>query len=471
MERIKLDGRLGFSLDLSPEEFSVLTGADRAAAKELLIKLVQSEQCHIVGDTYFPVEWNEDVLNYEMEDNLSFDLPVISFNRNAEKASEEPVENIEQYKEEYLAFLKEKLEDKCNSNMCCEVYWGYRDEIEPSTLREVVDNYKENGFETPKDYLVEKLWERNSEYDDDMFNAIETEIENCDNEHVVEYFEAFGNLREDAEEVGYNGIDVKEDEILNKSEFHINVMFATDAERNFDMGSLVTAFGSWRDPDFEHLSEYPEYLDNALTYFIHQQGHSVKEVYDCLIDNPRGWGSGADLSFAQAIVNDIVNNSSDAMSELTALVKLDGIEFLELVEAVEKGQEYLTFGTNTYIGIFNEWSGTGGLLEFELDKPFVVPTSMVRGVQIEGAENANYSVDSVYGLVGSCWKETLGYTNEAPVLYEEDLQATVKAVREVLTEREAAGLVESLDEVLADAQDRAGDSKDVPAGKDSYEKE
>lgn len=80
MEKIKLDGRLGFSLDISQEEFAILTGEDRAAAKELLVKLVQSEQCHIVGDTYFPVEWNEDVLNYEMENNLSFNLPVISIN-------------------------------------------------------------------------------------------------------------------------------------------------------------------------------------------------------------------------------------------------------------------------------------------------------------------------------------------------------------------------------------------------------
>lgn len=78
MEKIKLDGRLGFSLEVTPEEFKVLTGDDRAAAKELLVNLVQSENCRIVGDTYFPVEWNEDVLNYDMEDNLSFDLPVIS---------------------------------------------------------------------------------------------------------------------------------------------------------------------------------------------------------------------------------------------------------------------------------------------------------------------------------------------------------------------------------------------------------
>lgn len=78
MDRVKLDGRLGFSLDISREQFDILVGNDRAAARELLVKLVRSDQCHIVGDTYFPVEWNEDVLNYNIEDKLSFDLPEIA---------------------------------------------------------------------------------------------------------------------------------------------------------------------------------------------------------------------------------------------------------------------------------------------------------------------------------------------------------------------------------------------------------
>lgn len=67
------------------------------------------------------------------------------------------------------------------------------------------------------------------------------------------------------------------------------------------------------------------------------------------------------------------------------------------------------------------------MLEFKLDKPFVVPAGMVREIQIEGAENRGYSVDNVYGLVGGCWKETLEFAGENPVLYEEDLEATVKA--------------------------------------------
>lgn len=377
-------------------------------------------------------------------------------------------EIIKSYEQEYLDFLKEQLESKCNSDMCCEVYWDYRDEIPASTIGEVVDTYKERGYVSAKDYLIEKLEHLNFDYDSDMFGEIETELENCENEHVVDYFAKYGDLRDDAFSVGYNGLDVKVDEILRKSSFHVNVMFATAAERNFDMGSIVSAFGSWRAPDFEGLKVYPEMMDNGLTYFVNQQGHSVQEVYDCLLNNLRGFGSGDEMNFVRSVVNDIVNNSSDAMSEVTALVKLDGYELLELTEEVERGEKYLTFDKDTMMGIFNEWSGTGGLLEFELEKPFVVPVSMVRNVQIEGAKSDwGYTVDSVFGLIGSCWKETLGYTDTAPELYKDDWSAAVNYACD-LSHRLAEEALADLGEVLADANEKAGGTQRDAVAKGEY---
>lgn len=372
--------------------------------------------------------------------------------------------NIEAYKE-YLAFLKEQLAEHCNSDMCCEIYWDYRDEISPSSLKEAVDKYKESGYESPKDCLVQKLYELNFDYDSYMFDEIEEAIQNCENEHVVEYFEENGDLRQDAEDVGYNGIDVNIDEILSKSSFYVNIMFATDRERDYDMGSIVSSFGSWRQPDFDYLLKDTDILDNALTYFIHQQGHSVKEVYDCLLENERGFGSSEDMDFAKSVVNDIVNNSSDAMSEIVALVKLNGCEYFELIEAIEKGEKFLSFGKETDMGIFNEWSGTGGLLEFQLDKPFVVPADMVRNVQVEGAKNDwGYSVDSVFGLIGSCWKETLSYTDEKPVLYEENLGETIKAVKEYIDnekERDLDDVIRDCGEISKNSGEAGLDQRDV----------
>lgn len=57
--KVKVEGQLGFSLDLSEEQFKVLHGDDTAAAKALLVELIQVDECkvcelnHIVGDTRY----------------------------------------------------------------------------------------------------------------------------------------------------------------------------------------------------------------------------------------------------------------------------------------------------------------------------------------------------------------------------------------------------------------------------------
>lgn len=367
--------------------------------------------------------------------------------------------NNDMIRMQYLDFLKECLKYHCNKDMCCEVYWDYRDEVGPDTIKEVVDGYKDAGYENPKDFLCEKLWDINMDYDSYMFDEIEKEIRNCENEKIAEYFEEHGDLREDAAEVGYNGIDVNVDEILKKSEFRLNIMFGTDNERNFDMSSIVISYGSWREPDFDYLENEPDVLDNGLTYLIHQQGHSLKEVYDCLLGNEKGFGSSEKMGFVKSVVNEIVNNPSEGLGELCALVKLDGNQFLELLEAVDKGEKLLTFEKDTMIGIFNEWSGGGSLFEVELDKPFVVPTDMVRNVQVEGSRaKYEYTVDQVYGLIGSCWKDNLGYTDEKPVLYEEDLAETIKSMQEFVEKRDSLEEKPELDSIIAVAESQ----KQVP---------
>ena len=77
---IHMEARLGISLEVTPEEFKALHGADRAA-QELLVKLIQSDRCVMGGDTYFPEPWNEGII----DEDLNFDLPNIPFSVAAEK--------------------------------------------------------------------------------------------------------------------------------------------------------------------------------------------------------------------------------------------------------------------------------------------------------------------------------------------------------------------------------------------------
>ena len=63
-------------------------------------------------------------------------------------------------------------------------------------------------------------------------------------------------------------------------------------------------------------------------------------------------------------------------------------------------------------GLFDVWSGGGSLLEIELDKDVVLPIKCIWHAEIEtGKSEYGYSVDSVYGLVGSAWYGTVTKTH------------------------------------------------------------
>lgn len=107
------------------------------------------------------------------------------------------------------------------------------------------------------------------------------------------------------------------------------------------------------------------------------------------------------------------------MSELCALVRMDAREMLDLIgkSSEAKGSLVLPRDCAT-MGIFNQWSGCGGVLDILLEKDAVMPLSMIRGFQIEGqSDPEGYTVNDVYGLVGSCWK---------PAQLSDDIETDVK---------------------------------------------
>ena len=399
--------------------------------------------------------------------------------KEAEKA------HLAQAREKYIAFLKEEIAEYCNKNGCYELYYDYRDELSPNDVLQayrccIDENYDETPF---VHHLENMLYDLNIDGDRYFIDEIEKDINSNEDEDILYAFENSENgIYEDLEEAGYNGVDVNLADLLRNTRLKVNVMFGTPSERNLDMGAIIGSYGSdIHYPDYDGILVDKEngydYTDNMLTYLIHQQGHSVKEVYDCLLDNPRGFSSGDSNTFVKSVVNEITNNPSEAMSELTCLVELSGQDIVDFFDALsnEDNNKHLVFDKSVEIGLFNEWSGGGSLLEVQLNKPFVVPVSYVRDIQIEGAGkgtyqiqqlvekkweaqrnndsqrvyqlnnqidyeskkyNNGYSVDEVYGLVGSCWRDCVSYTDKAPELYQEDVIKAVGEVNAFVKERE-----------------------------------
>lgn len=339
-------------------------------------------------------------------------------------------------KEEYIQLLKPIVSSYLDSLGFYRLYWDYRDEFSAETILEVYHNLKQNKNKYEKgsfaNAIEDYLYALNFDADFEFMDSIKKDIFKSANEKLISLYNKFGLDYDILEEAGYNGIDVNLEDLLDNTELHLNVMFATNQEQNYDMSSIVTAFGSWKEPCPRDKTDF----DNALTYLIHQQGHTVQEVYDCLSANPGGFSFNYQTNFIESVVDDIVNNSSEGCSELCVLVELSGQDIITFFDMILNNDYYIEFGTDIELGIFNEWSGCGGLLDIQLEKDFVVPIDMIRDIQIEGAgiENNNYTVDSVYGLIGSYWKNSFSFTETKPELVSEDYAQCINKVNQILSE-------------------------------------
>ena len=129
--------------------------------------------------------------------------------------------------------------------------------------------------------------------------------------------------------------------------------------------------------------------------------------------------------FVKSVVEELENLPSH-MATLTFLVSMKLFDYFDLREAMEsekklndsyifaerKGKGTITISKDTMCGLFDVWSGGGSVLEIELDKDVILPIKCIWVAEIEtGKSQYGYSVDSVYGLVGSAWDGTVKETH------------------------------------------------------------
>ena len=329
----------------------------------------------------------------------------------------------------YLRWLKDEVERWCNEEGFFEAEWDRDDSIRPDQILDAYQSYEEQGYASSLACLESKLLEDAFIEENFYEHYLLTDLSKAD-EEVNEGWDSAQSVWEDLESVGYRGIDPNIEQLLSQSKLRVNVFFATEAEQNFDMGSIVNAFGNdYRSPDLDRIGG--EDLDNALSYLVNQQGHSVTEVYDALVER-----DPAEQPFIYSVREEITENSSEAMSELAALVCMDGNQMLDFLDAIEKGMDSLVLPKDyATIGVFNQWSGCGGPLDIHLEKDAVLPLSMVREFNIEGTETpGSYTVDSVYGLVSSMWCPNFSYRDGVETGVKEDYDLALEQTREARSE-------------------------------------
>lgn len=353
--------------------------------------------------------------------------------------------------DELCDVLPQLLKDvNYGSNVITISSFSYDDKLSSEQILNCYNNYCNYGmnegyanFEAYLEYYVDDvLWE----YREEVYSSLIADIKKGLPDRLYEIFDDY------VDELGDYGVlediakaEVEIDTYSYIDECHINLMFATRKELNFDNGAIHDAFNSnIGDINVRGNEEYyKDSLDNSLSYVIHQQGHTIKEVYEALYSDK----NNADNNFVKSVVNEL-DGMTYSMSNVTALTSCGGKDLINLLDSIahKKSDIFISLPTTTEIGLYNEWLGSGSALEISLEKPLVIPADMVRNVQFESTSsndrvsksaNNGYSVDDTYSLVHSVWtKSNPTLTSEPPSLLQEDVRFCVDYLkyRQILSE-------------------------------------
>lgn len=307
--------------------------------------------------------------------------------------------------------IKEIIEKKerPNEDGGIEMYLDYRDTLSDFTLYDIMtaDNPRETFNELIGDWTVDGA----VYYEDELEKEIR---DNLTEDEEVFFDENFDKLRDWFHEHYYYYYD---DNHYNET-VKVNIMLDTgNCNYDFTRDNILNYCNYYS-------NEGKDLKDSSIFWLAKQQKKATllrKAIKKVL--------NGEDIKFEDNFIESTIEeleNLPSHMATLTFLVNMPLFDYFDLREAMaaeeklndsyvledRKGKGTITISKDTMCGLFDVWSGGGSLLEIELDKDVVLPIKCIWKAEIEtGKSQYGYSVDSVYGLVGSAWDGTVKETH------------------------------------------------------------
>lgn len=268
----------------------------------------------------------------------------------------------------------------------------------------------------PEDEFNDKLWEWTINYED-YYPLTDT---------VADYFT-------DEEREFYEEHESEIDDFIrdncyyfyNPDDFYavdVNIMVdCGNGNYDYTRDNVLNWDGTYLVPD-EEKGEIDE--ESSILWLANQQGKGELLKKTCkamFVDNDNEYLDEpiTEDKFINSCTQEYANLPCH-MGTLTFLVKMsitDLFKCLRIQKEIydenakydprkNKSNAHIVIGKETMCGLFNPWSGSGSVLEIELDKDVVLPLAYAEFC-VDGAKQRGYDVDEVYGLIGSCWKETV----------------------------------------------------------------
>ena len=274
-----------------------------------------------------------------------------------------------------------------------EIYVDYRDEIDDSTAKEILDN------DYPSDALIEKLWDW---YQESEWDIIDDFVDDFKEKVDPKLFED-ANIIEDGNIDDYMIRDIFMDTVCvdypvdwaENQEFCFNII-VSNGDDNYDF---------WLN---EHIVDEDGNVDenaekSGLVWLAKQQGHTLEELVESLKDeeyvNPN--------KFISSLAAEVFNGYG--CEALTFCVKMTLGQAIELKEKMkENSNGSIVLDKNVTCGLFDMWSGGGSTLDIVCEKDIEIPFENIWKFYIDEKRSWNCdSIHNVYGTDSSLWKDYL----------------------------------------------------------------
>ena len=282
---------------------------------------------------------------------------------------------------------------KADGNYHFEIDVDYRDEIEDYIAQKILDNV------SPRDALIERLWDRYQEQEWDIIDNLvddfkaKTDPKLLEDANIIEDGNLDdGDIREEFMDIIY--IDYPEDWALGQ-EFCFNII-VSNGDNNYDF---------WLN---EHIIDEDGNVDEnaekaGLVWLAKQQGYTLDQVVEILkngdIEEPK--------TFLETVLQEVANGYG--CEALTFCVKMTLGQAIDLKEKMKSNPNgSIVLDKRVECGLFDPWSGGGSVLEIVCEKDIEIPFENIWKLYVDERRSNRYdSIHNVYGTDSSLWKDYL----------------------------------------------------------------
>lgn len=163
-------------------------------------------------------------------------------------------------------------------------------------------------------------------------------------------------------------------------------IFVDSGDYNFDLGCNQIY------PHYNGDVEEPIKDECCLVWLAKTQGYTKEELEKNLYN---------DENFTNKFFESVYDELNNCTSHMNSLVFLKKMTLREYLNFLDK-KEPITIKKDICCGLFDKWSGAGGLLGIQLEKDMEIYANEIYSAKVD--ESFKYNIHDVYGVTDGLWR-------------------------------------------------------------------